>query len=179
MKGILKHMKNILLPSLVVAGVSLLPLYGKTPASTNKDAAFLRLAAQADMTTAHLGQLAQDRAIRDEIKNLAKTLVADHTSDYRQLTALSMQTGDAIPTAIDKANNREIEAIERYKGKMFDHEFVLNQTAEHEKLFKAFHYEADHGTNPDIKAYASKALPAIERHLHDVENLRKLLAAKS
>ena len=62
---------------------------------------------------------------------------------------------------------------------MFDREFVLNQTSEHEKLVKAFQNEAEHGANPDIKDYASKALPTIERHLHDVENLRKQLAAKS
>ena len=166
-------MRNIFLASLVVGGVGLLPLYGKMGAAANKDAAFLQLAAQADMTTAHLGQLAENRGNQEEIKNLAKTLVEDHTSDYQQLTALGMKTGDAIPTAIDRANNREIQSLERYKGKMFDREFVLSQVGEHEKLVKAFHNEVEHGSNPDIKAYASKALPTIERHLHDVENLSK------
>jgi len=179
MKGIFEHMKNIFLSSFVVGGLSLLAVYGKMPASAKKDAAFLELAAQADMTTAHLGQMAEDRGKRDEIKNFAKTLVADHTSDYQKLTALSMKTGDSIPTAIDKANNREIRSLERYKGKMFDREFILDQTTEHEKLVKAFQNEVDHGSNPEIKAYASKALATIERHLHDVENLGKRMAAKS
>jgi len=172
-------MKSILIASFFVGGVSLLPLFGKTPAHANNDANFLQLAAQADMTTAHLGQMAVDRGNQDEIKNFAKTLVQDHTSDYQQLTALSMKTGDSIPTAIDKANNREIQAFERYKGKAFDRKFVLNQAIEHEKLVKAFQKEAEQGSNPDIKAYASKALPTIERHLHDVENLAKRLATKS
>ncbi len=173
MKGNIKHMKNVFLASLVIGGVGLLPLYGKTGATANKDAAFLRLAAQADMTTAHLGQLAEDRGNQDEIKNFAKTLVEDHTADYQHLTALSMKTGDPIPTAIDRTNNYEIRSLEHLKGKTFDKVFIQSEVAEHEKLVKAFHDEVDHGSNPDVKAYATQALPTIERHLHDVENLSK------
>ena len=43
---------------------------------------------------------------------------------------------------------------------------------------KAFK-EADHGKNPDIRAYASKALPVMEQHLHEAEDLVKGKGAKA
>ena len=63
--------------------------------------------------------------------------------------------------------------LDRYKGKTFDHAFLTHESMEHEKLVRAFKEEAEHGTNPDIKAYANKALPTIEQHLHDVQDLLK------
>ena len=66
------------------------------------DAAFLSMAAQADMTAAHLGKMAQDRGAENPVKDFGKTLVTDHTDDYHQLTELSNKIGEAIPKAIDK-----------------------------------------------------------------------------
>jgi len=137
------------------------------------DEAFLSMAAEADMTIAHIGKEAQDRGATEKIKDFGKTLVQDHTSDYESLTALAAKTGDAIPKGIDRVDDRTIAAIDRYKGKTFDHAFLTNESAEHQKLIRAFKEEAMHGSNPAIKAYATKALPTIEKHLHDAQDLLK------
>ena len=125
------------------------------------------------MTTAHIGKMAEDRATNGTVKDFGRTLVQDHTSDYQQLCALAMKTGEAIPTGIDKQDDRGIATLERYKGKMFDHAFLTRETAAHEELLHAFKREAEHGSNPAIKDYASKALPTLERHLHQAEDLLK------
>jgi putative membrane protein len=150
----------------------------KERSTVKSDAAFLAMAAEADMTMAHVGQMAEDRAAEGSVKDFGKTLAQDHTDDYHQLTELSSKTGDAIPKAIDKPNDREIAALDRYKGKTFDHQFLERQASDHEKLIKAFKEEAEHGTNADIKAYANKALPIMERHLHDAQDLVKPAAKK-
>jgi len=72
-----------------------------------------------------------------------------------------------------KLNQREIAALDRSKGKAFDRAFLGHEAVAHEKLIKAFKQEGEHGDDPDIKAYANKALPVIEEHLHDVQDLRK------
>jgi putative membrane protein len=141
--------------------------------NSNSDAQFLAMAAQADMTTAHIGKMAESRAAASKVKDFANTLVQDHTSDYERLTELAAKTGDAVPKAIDRQNDYLINSLNRYKGKSFDHAFLTRQSAEHEKLINAFKREAEHGSNPAIKAYATKALPTIERHLHDAQDLLK------
>ena len=131
------------------------------------------MAAQADMTIAHIGQMAENRAATDKVKNFAKTVVQDHTNDYWELTGVAAKAGDQIPKAINGQNARVIAALERSKGKAFDRDFLNRQSAEHERLISAFKLEAEHGSNPVIKDYARKALPTIERHLHDAQDLLK------
>jgi putative membrane protein len=131
------------------------------------------MAAEADMTIAHIGKEAEDRGATDKIKDFGKTLVQDHTSDYESLTALASKTGDAIPKGIDRGDYRTVASMDHYKGKMFDHAFLASESAEHQKLIHAFKEEATHGSNPAIKAYATKALPTIEKHLHDAQDLLK------
>jgi putative membrane protein len=137
------------------------------------DREFLQMAAEEDMTAANLGKLAEERAAETGVKDFGKTLVRDHTDDYRRLCALATKIGQPIPKGIDRHDNREIDHLDAYKSKVFDREFLLHETLEHQKLIATFQREAEHSGNPEIKAYASKALPVIEAHLHEAQDLLK------
>jgi len=164
-------LKQVLFLSLASAFVYALLASAKTAPKT--DAQFLAMAAQADMTIAHIGKMAEERAAATKVKDLANTLVQDHTNDYQRLTQLAAKIGDSVPKAIDERNNRTIAELDRSKGKSFDRSFLTRQSLEHQKLIDAFKWEAQHGATPAIKTYANQALPTIERHLHDVEDLMK------
>jgi putative membrane protein len=155
------------------AAICVTPLCAQTGAVSKRDAEFLKVAAEADMTTTHIGKMAEDRAAANEVKDFGKKLAQDHTSDYKKLCEFAAKTGETVPRAIDKRDDREIAALDKSKGKAFDRAFLAHEAVAHEKLIKAFKQEAEHGDNPDIKAYANKALPVIEGHLHDVQDLRK------
>ncbi len=165
--------KQVLFLALSSAFVYAALASAKSTVVPKSDAQFIAMAAQADMTMAHIGKMAQDRAAESKVKDFASTLVQDHTSDYQRLTELAAKLGDSVPKAIDERNNRTIDDLNRSKGKSFDHSFLARQSAEHEKLIDAFKWEAEHGSTPAIKDYASQALPTIERHLHDAEDLMK------
>jgi putative membrane protein len=164
---------KIIVSTFLGVAVACFPAYSKKPAAVQNDAAFLAMAAQADMTTAHIGQDAEDRAATSKVKDFAKTLAQDHTSDYQSLSELAGKLGESIPKAIDSRNDRAIAALDHYKGKTYDQMFLTHESEQHERLIAAFKKEAEHGQNPAIKAYASKALPVIERHLHDAQDLLK------
>ncbi|HEX4770248.1 MAG TPA: DUF4142 domain-containing protein [Bryobacteraceae bacterium] len=165
-------LKTTIISMLSVAGFAALSLTAQNTVTAN-DAEFLRTAAQADMTAANLGQTAQDRAANPQVKDFGKQLATDHTKDYEQLCELAAKTGQSIPKAIDSRDDREIASLDRAKGKTFDHKFLVHETSEHEKLIHAFKQEAEHGTNPDVKAYANTALPVLESHLHHAQDLEK------
>jgi putative membrane protein len=166
-------LKKIILPTLCAITISCLPAYSRGRTAPPNDAAFLAMAAEADMTIAHIGQMAENRAATEKVKDFAKTVVQDHTNDYWEVTELATKTGDKIPKAINGQNERIIAGLDRSKGKAFDREFLSRQSAEHERLISAFKEEAEHGSNPAIKDYARKTLPTIERHLHDTQDLLK------
>jgi putative membrane protein len=165
--------KTIVLIVLASIGLCCAQLGAKTRAPSQSDAAFLAMAAEADMTMANIGQMAENRAASTKVKDFASKLVRDHTRDYQQLTALAAKIGDTVPKGIDKQNERTIAEVNRHQGKSFDRVFLSRQSLEHERLISAFKQEAEHGSNPDIKAYANEALATIEGHLHDAQDLIK------
>src|SRR6185437_3326725 len=70
------------------------------------DQQFVDMAAQTDMVEANLGQLAQDAASSQAVKQYGQMLVTDHTADYGKLQGLASQANVTIPTAIDAAHNK-------------------------------------------------------------------------
>jgi putative membrane protein len=170
---------KVVLSALGVAAICAVLVRAQAATVSKRDADFLKMAAEADMTATHIGKVAEDRAVASGVKDLGRKLVQDHTSDYRQLTDLAAKISESVPKAIDKQDDREIANLNKRKGKMFDQHFLTQETVEHEKLIKAFKDEAEHGDNPDVKAYANKALPLMEGHLHEAQDLLKPKAHKA
>jgi putative membrane protein len=149
------------------------PSFAQSTAGAKGDAGFLKMAAEADMTTTHIGKMAEELAATNAAKDFGKKLAQDCTSDYNQISELAAKTGDNVPKAIDKQDDREITTLDKRKGKAFDRAFLTEASAEHEKLVKAFQQEAAKGDNRDIKTYANRSLPIIEGHLHEAQDLLK------
>ena len=155
--------------------LTLLAAAGITYAASlsKSDKQFMIMAAKADMTEANEGQLAEHQATRADIKDLAKTLVQDHTESYEHLTRLAGKIGVSIPTGIDTAKNREIQQLVHLKGDHFDQQFDKDEIADHRQAIASFKREADHGQDPEVKAYAAKMVPVLEKHLHLAEECAK------
>ncbi len=135
-----------------------------TGSAATSDQAFLELAAQTDMTEAHLGQMAADQASSQAVKDYAQMMVTDHTADYTQLTALASKTGLTIPKGLDAKQDKMIAPYAKLKGKAFDRRYSHDMVAGHETAIAAYDKEARDGQNADLKAYAKQTLPTLEKH---------------
>ncbi len=140
---------------------------------SSADKAFMSRAAKADMTEAHEGQIAERQAMRAEVKNFANTLVHDHTESYEHLTELAAKTGVSIPKGIDSGKNRTIQQLLHLKGQAFDRGFARDEVTAHKQAIAEYKREAAHGENADVKAYATKMIPVLEKHLHLAEECAK------
>ena len=88
------------------------------------DQDFVNLAAQTDMTEAHLGKLAQDQGASQAVKDLGQMLAMDHTAEYSQLGMIAMKAGLTVPKSIDAKHDKMIAPFEKLKGKMFDRRYA-------------------------------------------------------
>jgi putative membrane protein len=155
---------------LCVAGVQAM---AQAASLSNTDKQFMTMAATANMTEAHLGQMAESQAANANLKTFGQTLVQDHTRAYEELHALSNKTGENIPKGIDTGKDASIQQLRKLKGAGFDKRFVQHEIQDHQRVLAAFKREAEHGQNPDVKAYAQKLLPTIEEHLHKAQEIAK------
>ena len=149
------------------------PVFAQGGTLSKSDQAFLKMAAETDMTEAHMGQMAQDQASEQGVKDLGQTLIQDHTKDYNTLSQLATKLGATIPNGIDSSKVAPIRSLEHLKGKSFDRRFIHESVTGHEKVIAAYKKQSEHGDNADIKAYATQALPTLEDHLHKSEDLAK------
>jgi putative membrane protein len=145
---------------------------GQTAAAGN-DQAFVDFAAQTDMMEAHLGQMAADQASAQGVKDYAQTLVTDHTNDYQQLSQAAGKAGDNVPKGLDAQHNKMIAPFEKLKAKMFDRRYIQEMVTGHTQAIARYRKEADSGQNADLKAYASQALPTLQKHLDGAKDLQK------
>ena len=100
-------------------------------------------------------------------------LVTDHTKDYDQLTAVATKAGLNVPKGLDAKQQKMIAPMEKLKGAAFDRRFAHDMVAGHETAIAAHDKESRDGQNADLKAYAKQALPVLEKHKTDAQDLLK------
>lgn len=172
-------MKNIVaaLCCILVASVPALSQKKAAEGKTMTDQQFVDMAAQTDMVEANLGQLAQNTADSQQIKDYGQTLATDHTSDFQQLSAAAKQAGLNLPDAIDAEHNKTmIDPFQKLKGAAFDRKYEQDMVAGHTKALEAYKKEAANGQNDAIKNYAQAAIPVLEKHLSAAKDLEKAKA---
>ena len=147
------------------------------PAQTAKvsaaDKQFLKTAADANMTEAHLGEMAQAQASTQAVKDFGKTLAQDHATEYEQLSGVAGKTGETIPKGINVGRDRAIVRLMHMKGRSFDQSFLRDAIQDERRTIAKFQREARHGDNPAIKAYAQQIVPTLQQHVHAAEELEK------
>ena len=149
-----------------------------TGAAQTSDQQFVDLAAQTDMTEAHLGKMAQDQGGTQAVKDYGQMLVTDHTADYNQLTAAATKAGLTVPKGIDAEHEKMIATFEKLKGAAFDRKYVHAMLTGHEAAIAAYNKEVRDGQNADLKAYATATLPTLEKHRAGAEELAKTKSKK-
>lgn len=145
----------------------------------NVDKQFMISAARTDMVEAHEGQMAESQAQRSDVRDLAKSIVQDHTDSYGSLTALANKDGVTLPKGINAAKDRNIEPLMHLKGDRFDRAFVREEIAADQRVLAEFKREAERGKDADVKAYANRMIPILEKHLKEAQDCEKPATKKS
>ncbi len=137
----------------------------QTTRLSKTDHDFLTKAAHDGMAAVELGKLAASKATDEQVKQMGQKLADDHTKVNDQLMSLAQSKGVTVPTGLDKADQKKIDKLSRLSGKDFDKAFMNEVKKDHEKDISLFKKEAKDGKDPDLKAFASQTIPALESHL--------------
>jgi putative membrane protein len=165
---------NRMLSVLCCIALCSIPALSQTKGGGMSDQQFVDFAAQTDMVEAHLGQLAQDNAAAQPVKDYGQMLVTDHTADYHQLYTAAQGANLTVPNAIDAQHNKAmVDPFEKLKGEAFDRRFIPEMVSGHTKAIAVYKKEAADAQNPALKTYAQTALPVLQKHLDGAKELQK------
>lgn len=170
-------LKNVAIGAAValLSGIAINSIAAAAPGAYDKQ--FLGKAADAGSTEIAASKVAQSKSSNAEVKKFADAMVTDHTKVAEELKQLAsskqIEVGDE-PAAKHKA---QIAKLSRLEGKQFDTEYAASiGVAAHKDAVKLFTEASQKASDPDIKAFAAKTLPALQHHLEMAHALQAALA---
>ena len=149
------------------------------PKLARADEKFMKDAAAGGMAEVQMGQLAEQHAASDGVKQFGKRMAADHAKANDELKQLASQKGVQLPSALDRGHQRLYDRLSKLNGADFDREYMKEMVKDHDKDVKAFQKEADSGKDADVKAWASKTLPTLKEHQDQAKQVSASVRGKS
>jgi putative membrane protein len=141
---------------------------------SGQDKSFMKDAAENNSTEIAGSQAALTQATSADVKTFAQQMIDDHGKTGTELKGLAEQKGVKVsdtPSTIQKA---EIKMLSARKGASFDQHYADSIGVKaHQDTIKLFQKEVDKGTDADVKAWASKTLPALQHHLEMAQALKQ------
>ena len=142
------------------------------------DAKFVEKAAMGGLAEVQLGQLAQQKAQSDDVKNFGKRMVDDHSKANDELEKVAQGKNIMLPTALDKKDQKLLDKLGKLDGAKFDREYMEHMVKDHKKDVKEFEHEAKHGKDADVKGFAENTLPTLRDHLQLAQAAEKSAKAE-
>ena len=164
----------------------------QTPAGTSADRTdaagdvrqFVEQAAIANMAEIQLGNLAQQRAQNNDVKQFARMMVTDHTKALAELRTAAQSVSLTLPSDLDDKHHDLHQRLSSLQGADFDREYMKAMVDGHEDVADLLDNRAEGhdssvapGTTAasatagtaqnaaSIDAWAAKTLPAVKSHL--------------
>ncbi|MDQ6608990.1 MAG: DUF4142 domain-containing protein [Bacteroidota bacterium] len=149
------------------------PTYSKMPLSKD-DSMFVMKAAMGGMMEVDAGNLAQQNAANDRVKDFGMMLVKDHSKANAELTSIAAAKGLTVPATVNADMKKKEEEMAKMKGKSFDSHYMSMMLTDHKKDIADFEKAASSANDPDLKAFADKTLPVLKMHLDSAQAISKM-----
>jgi putative membrane protein len=134
------------------------------------DKKFVTTLASANEGEIQAAQMALDKASSQHVKDVAQTMITDHTAAGSKLTALAQQKGLAVSDTLLPPDQKEVDKFSKLTGKRFDRTYVRMEIKDHQKVLALLKSEVADGKDPDVKALAESLMPTIQHHLELFED---------
>jgi putative membrane protein len=146
--------------------------------SSPESTKFSSAAAQGGLAEVELGRLAVQRGSNPAVKSFGQRMIEDHSRANDELKAIATRKNIALPPDLNSDQKAMMEKLSKLSGAEFDKQYMSDMVKDHEADAKEFENQANKGTDADIKAFAAKTLPIIQRHLQMARDVANQVAAK-
>ncbi|HVE57775.1 MAG TPA: DUF4142 domain-containing protein [Pyrinomonadaceae bacterium] len=131
---------------------------------------FWTKAAQGGMAEVELGKLALQKAQNADVKKFAQMMVTDHTKANDELKALAAKKSVVLPTDIG-SHKSTVDDLSKLSGADFDKAYVDAMVDDHKEDVEFFDDNTDN-SDADIKAFTTKTLPTLKKHLEMINGIK-------
>ncbi|HYC55384.1 MAG TPA: DUF4142 domain-containing protein [Candidatus Binatia bacterium] len=138
---------------------------GDASGGAASDQAFMKTAAAGGIAEVESAKLALQKASDKDVKEFAQHMIDDHTQANKELEQIAKTKNAALPKEPDAKHKAVMQELEGKSGKDFDKAYMKAQVKDHQEMISLFQQQASSGKDPELKSFATKTLPALEKHL--------------
>lgn len=135
---------------------------------------FITEAANSDMFEIQSSKLAEEKK-DTKATEFAKEMITDHTKTTDAIKTM-VQSGKVkanIPTSLDSKHQSLIDKLKELNGDDFEKQYQSDQVSGHKDAVDLYKRYAQGGENAELKAFAQKTEPTLEKHLKMAQDLAK------
>lgn len=163
-----------------VLGISLLLLNASLSVSAPKtvsrlgefDVNFLKAVDQSNNSECAYVPTVMKRASSAQVKQFAQQMLRDHTQANKELAKLAASKRVKLSHDVPDEEQAVIDRLGQERGSKFDAAYQNEMVRDHTEDINDMEREISLGTDPQVKAYATKYLPILKHHLQMAQELK-------
>lgn len=139
--------------------------------STSSDQDFVTKAAQGNSAEVELGKIVAGKTKNPAVKQFAQMMVKDHTAALDELQELAQSKNlnfdDDLPGDAKALQTK----LSGEGGKQLDKDYMDGMLEDHQKDVQEFTDQSQKSTDQDLKQWAIKTLPILQKHLEKAQQI--------
>lgn len=171
----MKRFKTLLAPAAILA-LTCACAFGANKVSA-QDQGFINKAWNINTAEIQLGQMAQQKATNEQVKQFGEKMINDHTELNNQLSNLATQCGATLPTELTHKNKKMSDKLSKLNGSEFDKEYMNDMIKGHEQAVAAFKKESKDAAQTPVDKWAGKTVAMLEGHLDQAKQVGQEVGA--
>jgi predicted outer membrane protein len=150
-------------------------------ADTSLDSqSFVKRAAQSNLAEIKVSQLAQSQAHSPAVKQFAQKMIDDHTKANSELAQLAQTKNLKVPDDTDLMHKASMKMLQSKSDESFDTAYMKQMDKDHKKTIELFQSAAaSPKVDKELQAFASKVLPKLQDHEHQVAQVQSNVPSRS
>ena len=148
---------------------------GAMSENTAEDSDFMVKAANAGLAEVEMGNVAQQNAADQQVKDFASKMVRDHTQANTELKTIATTKNVTVPETSDDHHKKMLTDLSGKTGLDFDKEYMRMMVEDHDDAVGMFERAAENANDPDVRAFAAKTLPVLRQHQEEAKNIHEAI----
>ena len=139
---------------------------------TVSDTEFAAMAAQGSTAEIQMSQLAEQKSTNKDVQKFARQMIKDHTKANNNLMKVASKKQMTLPTTPNADQMQMMSQLQAASGAEFDRLYIqLAGVQAHQMMQGLYQSEINNGTDAEIKSFARKTLPTVQKHLRMAQEM--------
>jgi len=134
---------------------------------------FVTKAASGGMMEVQLGQIAQEQAQNQRVKDFGAMMVRDHGKANDELKSIASSKNVTLSDSLMPMHMRHVADMRKKKGVSFDKAYMSMMVDDHQKDIQDYEKASNSLSDGEIKAFATRTLPTLKAHLDSANSINK------